>query len=36
MSTLRDPVTKVKVNCKCLPPCADVNYIIENDHTMPW
>ncbi|XP_034254431.1 uncharacterized protein LOC117653133 [Thrips palmi] len=36
MSTLRDPVTKKKVNCKCLPPCDDVNYIIENDHTMPW
>ncbi|KAK3932274.1 Pickpocket protein 11 [Frankliniella fusca] len=36
MSTLRDPVTKKKVKCNCLPPCDDVNYIIENDHTMPW
>lgn len=36
MSTLRDPVTKQKVKCNCLPPCDDVNYIIENDHTMPW
>ncbi|KAJ1525494.1 hypothetical protein ONE63_010303 [Megalurothrips usitatus] len=36
LSTLRDPVTKKKVKCNCLPACEDVNYIIENDHTMPW
>ncbi|XP_034246879.1 uncharacterized protein LOC117648482 [Thrips palmi] len=36
MSTLKDPVTNKKVDCKCLPSCVEVNYISENDHTIPW
>ncbi|VVC28454.1 Hypothetical protein CINCED_3A005017 [Cinara cedri] len=26
----------VKVNCGCLPPCDDVNYIVEADNTIQW
>lgn len=25
-----------KVNCRCLPPCDDVNYVIESDNNMDW